>query len=1069
MSSNPPPQRPPRTDRHQTDRALAAHDTPGPGLATHSGVELKPGARPVPDYELVQRLGRGGFGEVWKAIGPGGVAVALKFIRLDEKAGAIEQRSLDLIRDIRHPNLLALFGSWQRDGFLILALELGEGTLLDRLAQAQAAGTPGIPPGELLDHMRDAARGLDYLNGQGIQHRDVKPHNFLLVGGGVKVADFGLAKLLQHTLTSNTGSLTPAYAAPEFFNGQTSSLSDQYSLAVTYCQLRGGRLPFEGSPTELMMGHVIREPDLTMLPQSERTAVARALAKKSPERWPNCQTFVRALAAAVEGCTPTPDGLQPQPFPSGHQKAGPSDRVDNTSRQEPCQGPAKPRRGAPPGEVRARPGAAPVTAVEVHIQSRPRGTFPRLKRVVGFGFLAVRRIIGVVLLIWGIRHLSTDVQTILRDPNLSEPSGLGVSRAVGSFVFGLMILILGLMLLRRRKPVQKLDELCAATPKPVTAAPQDRTTVRPDHSFRTLPSQRPAKRKDWILGVLVTLTLSSLLTGVGMWGLTRPSVGDPAAPGPMFQDRLPEADAKLQGDRPPAPGATNAPPKPPPAVLQLQPVAAVRLDAGQSQTVTVRIQRENYKGPVELRVEGLPPGITARPGVVQADNEEGHIDLTAAATAASVEGAVVRVEALATETKTQGTFRLTVVRRPPPPSLPVAALHLRPIPAVRLEAGQNQTVTVRLQRENCKGPIDLSVEVLPPGVTARPGVVWANEEEGHIELTAAANAGNAEGPVRLIAAAAGVREERDFRLTVVRRPAEPAKELLNSIGMPLVLIPPGRFKMGSPQSEADRRTDEEQHDVEITKPFYLGQHAVTRGQFRKFIAATNYLTEAERDKRGGGYDADKKVLTFPVVGRYWLETGFDQTDEHPVVNVSWNDAQAFCDWLSKRENKKYRLPTEAEWEYSCRARTTTRFHSGDAEESLRRVANIADRSLKSKWDYASGVSNKTAQKMISDWFDRVSWDDGYPFTAPVGRFEPNGFGLYDMHGNVFQWCQDRYDRDYYKNSPTCDPQGPEEGLFQVVRGGAYSRPPADCRAACRHRYRPATRLFQLGFRVVLVR
>src|SRR5205807_3850059 len=136
--------------------------------------------------------------------------------------------------------------------FLILALELGEGTLMDRLKEVQAAGLPGIPPAELLDHMRDAARGLDYLNGRGIQHRDVKPHNFLLVGGGVKVADFGLAKLLEHTLTSNTGSLTPAYAAPEFFKGQTSTLSDQYSLAVSYCELRGGRLPFNGNAMQLM-------------------------------------------------------------------------------------------------------------------------------------------------------------------------------------------------------------------------------------------------------------------------------------------------------------------------------------------------------------------------------------------------------------------------------------------------------------------------------------------------------------------------------------------------------------------------------------------------------------------------------------------------------------------------------------------------------------------------------------------------------------------------------------------------------------------------------------------------
>jgi serine/threonine protein kinase len=123
--------------------------------------------------------------------------------------------------------------------------------------------------------MRDAARGLDYLNGQGIQHRDVKPHNFLLVGGGVKVADFGLAKLLQDSVASHTGAMTPAYAAPEFFRAQTHPQSDQYSLAVTYCELRCGRRPFHGSLEQLMEGHLNQPPDLTLLSESERPAVVR--------------------------------------------------------------------------------------------------------------------------------------------------------------------------------------------------------------------------------------------------------------------------------------------------------------------------------------------------------------------------------------------------------------------------------------------------------------------------------------------------------------------------------------------------------------------------------------------------------------------------------------------------------------------------------------------------------------------------------------------------------------------------------------------------------------------------
>jgi WD40 repeat protein len=253
----------------------------------------------------LELIGQGGFGEVWRAAGPGDRELALKLVPPVGGAVAGELRALEVMQGIRHPHLAVIFTVWVRDGWLIIAMELADGTLWDRFQEATRQGLPGIPRDELLRYLRDAAEGIDYLNdphpreaaaSPGAQHRDIKPQNLLLVGGGVKVGDFGLARPLEKEVTGHTGAMTLAYAAPEFLAGQTSRWSDQYSLAVTYCQLRGGRLPFTGPPAELIDGH--RAPDLSMLPLEERSAVARALAKDPKRRWPNCVAFAAALSAA---------------------------------------------------------------------------------------------------------------------------------------------------------------------------------------------------------------------------------------------------------------------------------------------------------------------------------------------------------------------------------------------------------------------------------------------------------------------------------------------------------------------------------------------------------------------------------------------------------------------------------------------------------------------------------------------------------------------------------------------------------------------------------------------------
>jgi formylglycine-generating enzyme required for sulfatase activity len=284
-------------------------------------------------------------------------------------------------------------------------------------------------------------------------------------------------------------------------------------------------------------------------------------------------------------------------------------------------------------------------------------------------------------------------------------------------------------------------------------------------------------------------------------------------------------------------------------------------------------------------------------------------------------------------------------------------------------------------------------------------------------------------------------------------PENPPKSITNSIGMKLVIIPAGTFLMGSPNEDMDANGDETpRHPVRITRPFYLGVTEVTRGQFRRFVDDAGYQSDAEKDGNGGfGWNEETKY--FKQNPRYtWRNPGFEQTDDHPVVNVSWNDTVAFAQWLSRKEGKTYRLPTEAEWEYACRAGSTTRFSNGDNEEALAAVGNVAD---------------GTAREKYPDWTGAIAARDGYVYTAPVGRFQPNALGLYDMHGNVWEWCSDGYAPDYYGYSPMDDPRG-DFGAAPGIRGGSWYRDFRVCRSASRLCFRQGARYSHIGFRVALV-
>ncbi len=255
-------------------------------------------------------------------------------------------------------------------------------------------------------------------------------------------------------------------------------------------------------------------------------------------------------------------------------------------------------------------------------------------------------------------------------------------------------------------------------------------------------------------------------------------------------------------------------------------------------------------------------------------------------------------------------------------------------------------------------------------------------------------------------------------------------------GIEFVWLPGGSFIMG--QSEQEKKLlikalgrdkyekycacECPQHKVTVS-PFWIGRYEVTNAQYRLFVTT---------------HDSG-------------LFQGFSLNgDRQPVVEVSWNEAAAYADWLSRKCNRRFRLPTEAEWEYACRAGTTSIRYWRD-DESACLYANIADLSARNRWPMWS----------------TDDCEDGFPVTAPVGSFRPNAFGLYDMLGNVWEWCSDWYAKNYYRVSPENNPRGVEAGKYHIARGSCWDNPPRYVRSASRNYRLPGNHNYGIGFRLVL--
>jgi sulfatase modifying factor 1 len=322
---------------------------------------------------------------------------------------------------------------------------------------------------------------------------------------------------------------------------------------------------------------------------------------------------------------------------------------------------------------------------------------------------------------------------------------------------------------------------------------------------------------------------------------------------------------------------------------------------------------------------------------------------------------------------------------------------------------------------------------------------------------------------------------------------EPA-DVTNSIGIRLIHFSPGEYVRGSIHGDQLRKNhpfstggtgshdSRPAHRVKLTRSFRIGATEVTVGQFRQFVKATEYKTTAESDGRGAlaFFPNSEKALDQFATNKdcTWRNPGFKQNDQHPVVCVSWKDAVAFCKWLSKKEGATYRLPTEAEWEYAARAGSTTSYIGGDSADTVYAYGNVADAALEAAHP-GMALRQRIARLEKSE-------GDGFVYTAPVASLKANRRGLFDTHGNVWEWCSDKFHPRYYSelsgasvmnSDPSrlpvvVDPKGPETtihhqyGDWRAVRGGAWCTGPLTSRSAERSYAEASDAFVYTGFRIV---
>jgi formylglycine-generating enzyme required for sulfatase activity/serine/threonine protein kinase len=994
----------PTASAHETSRAGLAVDTAAPAAPDARQGPTATGATPPPDlpevfgrYRIIRPLGKGGMGVVYLAHDTQlDRQVALKVPNFSaSERGEVAERFLREARamaTIRHPNLCPVYDVGQIGGIHYLTMAFIEGRLLSEYVR------PAEPLPERLTAtlVRKLALALHEMHARGIVHRDLKPSNiFVDQRGEPMIVDFGLARRTEHqdvALTRSGQMLgSPAYMAPEQARSQSEAVgphSDVYSLGVIMYELLTGIRPFRGEQVLDVLGQVLTaepEPPRVHRPGLDPRLEAiclKALAKQPADRWPTMQTLAEALGECLQ---PAPDGADQQLVsatrPGSHGPAlatgdessrwWAGDDGESLGLTDAFAGLSQLVRDVPASTGAESDDADRSYVIPTVDDATPTGTAPAAQAASAAAGAPPRRRIRP----WHILAACGAAAALLGIVILLYTAEGTVKIELSDPQAAVEVKVNG-----QQIEIAGLDE-------PLRLRTGEHGLVVSGPDFETVTRSFTVKR-----GSEETLRITL--------------VGKPA----VYQVRIEPDDARLSVS---GEGVSTAGDGAERTVTVANPdghkkIVLFARKAGYQDLDSELQPSPGDTGELEFQLQPLPPPDEqpADPPTIAESDQPARADFTV-----QVEppDAMLYISGAGARLDGQGARRTITVEAPDGKSPIVLVAAMEGYQNQRRELvpvlGETQTVTVQLELLARPTPV-VNPQPAPPAAPKEPALAGPAPPAEPVKPP------NPTGPEppRAIAPfdAAKAKEHQQAWAKHLRVP----DEIINSIGMKLTLIPPGEFMMGSKVWDRGSSEDEmPRHPVRITASFYLGTYEVTRAEFRRFVEEAEYNT---------GYQE-------------WGPQLRVDRQNHPVAHISWEDATAFCQWLTDKEGQQYRLPTESQWEYACRGGTQTRFSFGEDEPELT--------------DYA--------------WYPANA--DGT--THSVGQKKPNPWGLYDMHGNVGEWCQDWYASDYYANSPTNDPQGPSQGSNRVSRGGSWGLFTSHCLASHRLSSDPGYRCVTQGFRL----